>query len=82
MAWTLRHGREQVVEECVAAQAAPMICPSCGVKMNQHAEKLLYPTGPAEAAAVDPVLGGTIEELHTCPSCGTGASRRGTSGSR
>jgi NAD(P)H-dependent FMN reductase len=82
MASTLRHGRERVAEESVEASAPPMVCPRCGIEMNQHAEKLVHPTGAAEAASVDPVLGGIIEQLHTCPSCGTGASRRGTSGSR
>ena len=53
-----------------------MICPTCGIEMNQHAEKLVYPSGPHEASSVDPVLGGMIEELYTCPRCGSGASRR------
>jgi ribosomal protein S27AE len=53
-----------------------MICPTCGIEMNHHAEKLVLPTNPVEASAVDPVLGGMIEELHTCPGCGSGASRR------
>jgi len=44
--------------------------------MNHHAEKLVYPSGPDEASSVDPVLGGMIEELYTCPRCGSGASRR------
>ncbi len=56
--------------------ASRMICPSCGVEMNLHAEKLAYPTGTADVASVDPVLGGIVEELHTCPACGTGAARR------
>jgi len=56
------------------AEMEPMLCPSCGAKMNHHAEKLLLPTGPADV--VDPVLGGIIEEMHACPACGTGASRR------
>ena len=53
-----------------------MICPTCGIEMNHHAEKLVLPSGPHEASSVDPVLGGMIEELHTCPGCGSGASRR------
>ncbi|TMB49051.1 MAG: hypothetical protein E6J60_13540 [Deltaproteobacteria bacterium] len=55
---------------------AAMICPTCGIEMNHHAEKLVLPSGPHEASSVDPVLGGMIEELHTCPRCGSGASRR------
>jgi ribosomal protein S27AE len=65
----------------MAGEVSPMICPSCGVAMNHHAEKLVHPTGPADAACMDPVLGGMVEELHTCPACGTGASRRASSGS-
>lgn len=60
----------------MAEGAIPMICASCGVEMNHHAEKLVHPTGSADAACMDPVLGGIVEELHTCPACGTGASRR------
>ena len=41
---------------------SPMICPRCGVPMNHHAEKLKYATG-------------RIEEMHTCPSCGTTLER-------
>jgi ribosomal protein S27AE len=55
---------------------AAMICPTCGIEMNHHAEKLVYPSAPHEASSADPVLGGMIEELHTCPGCGAGASRR------
>ena len=62
----------------MAGEASPMICPSCGVEMNHHAEKLVHPTGSADEACMDPVLGGIVEEVHTCPACGTGASRRGT----
>ena len=53
-----------------------MICPRCGIEMNHHAEKLVYPSGPDEMSAVDPVLGGVIEELYACPGCGSGAARR------
>ena len=56
------------------AEMEPMLCPSCGAKMNHHAEKLLLPTGPADV--VDPVLGGVVEEVHACPACGAMASRR------
>jgi len=51
-----------------------MVCPSCGGEMNHHAEKLVLLTGPGDA--VDPVLGGVVYEMHACPACGTGASRR------
>jgi ribosomal protein S27AE len=56
-----------------------MICPRCGIAMNPHAEKLVY---PSDATAADPALGGVVEELHTCPGCGASASRRAVLGSR
>jgi len=52
-----------------------MICPSCRVEMNHHSDKLVYTTDPQDAGLADPSLGGFIEELHTCPECGGGASR-------
>jgi predicted RNA-binding Zn-ribbon protein involved in translation (DUF1610 family) len=58
------------------ANASPMTCPECGVKMNHHAEKRVDPTTPEEAARMDPALGGIIEEMHTCPECGQVHSRR------
>lgn len=50
--------------------AGPMICPTCGIAMNCHAEKLVR----AAAADGDPSEG-VVEELHACPRCGRGASR-------
>ena len=52
-----------------------MTCTQCNVEMNQHAEKLVDPTSPEEAARTDPALGGIIEEVHTCPECGHSGSR-------
>lgn len=43
-----------------------MLCPDCGIEMNFHAEKVDY----TDAGAVDPMLGGVIEEAHSCPGCG------------
>ena len=53
-----------------------MRCPRCGAEMNEHAEKLVQPTDPAEEASVDPVLGGIVEEMHACPACGAAAAKR------
>ena len=58
----------------MGSEVNPMVCPSCGEEMNRHAEKLVLPTGPGDA--VDHVLGGVVYEMHACPACGTGASRR------
>jgi len=52
-----------------------LICPDCGAAMNHHCDKVVYVTDPQQAAATDPSLGGVIEEFHTCPKCGGGASR-------
>jgi len=54
-----------------------MKCPNCGSDMNQHAEKVDYTSALRDPKAVDSDLGGVIEEFHTCPKCGSGASRRG-----
>ncbi len=54
---------------------SPMTCPTCGITMNQHAEKLMDPVTPEQAAKADPALGGVIQEFHTCPGCGCCASR-------
>jgi hypothetical protein len=35
--------------------------------MNHHAEKVDY---SAADDAADPVFGGTVHEVHTCPECG------------
>jgi predicted RNA-binding Zn-ribbon protein involved in translation (DUF1610 family) len=54
-----------------------MDCPRCGKRMNRHAEKVIEPRTPAEAARMDPALGGAIEEFHSCPHCGWNESRPG-----
>ena len=51
-----------------------MICPACGAEMNHHAEKLVY-ASPGERG-YNALLDGAVEQSHTCPSCGTAASRR------
>ncbi|MBC7929773.1 MAG: hypothetical protein H7Z38_04310 [Rubrivivax sp.] len=53
-----------------------MVCPTCDVEMNCHAEKIDYAVGLAEPDAIDPDLGGVVEEFHTCPECGQTLSRR------
>ena len=52
-----------------------MVCPVCRVEMNHHCDKLVHATDPMEAGAIDTNLGGFMEEFHTCPKCGGGASR-------
>jgi hypothetical protein len=37
--------------------------------MNFHAEKLDLSRALTEPDAVDPELGGVVEEFHTCPVC-------------
>jgi hypothetical protein len=43
--------------------------------MNHHCDKLVYATDLPQEGAIDPNLGGFIEEFYTCPKCGDGASR-------
>jgi ribosomal protein S27AE len=57
------------------ANTDKMICPSCRVAMNHHCDKLVYTTDLQDSGRADPSLGGFIEEFHTCPKCGGGASR-------
>ena len=59
----------------VAKTKSKMICPQCGLEMNHHSDKIVYGADPESAAPTDPTLGGFIEEFHTCPKCGGGASR-------
>ncbi len=58
------------------ATASKLQCPECGVDMNFHAEKVDYATALDEPEAVDPDLGGIVEEAHTCPECGKTQVRR------
>ena len=49
-------------------EIAKMICPACGAQMNHHAMKIDYSVD--DQTEVDPVSGGSIKEVHTCPKCG------------
>ena len=60
----------------MVAERNKMICPKCEVEMNAHAEKVDYGAGLAEPGAVDPELGGVVEEFYACPECGQTLSRR------
>jgi ribosomal protein S27AE len=55
-----------------------MTCPDCGVLMNHHASKIDYASALDDAEAIDPDLGGIVEEAHTCPACGSTRLRRQT----
>ena len=59
----------------LAKTESKMICASCGVEMNHHSDKVVYGAEAQQAAPTDPTWGGFIEEFHTCPKCGVGASR-------
>jgi len=43
--------------------------------MNHHSDKLVYPADAKDIEQADPNLGGLVEEFHSCPKCGGGASR-------
>ncbi len=47
-----------------------MICPECEVEMNHHATKIDYSASLDNPAAIDPVFGGVLQEVHACPECG------------
>ena len=55
--------------------ADKMMCPSCKVEMNHHCNKVVYNADAPDPGKTDPSLGGILEEFHTCPKCGNGASR-------
>jgi predicted RNA-binding Zn-ribbon protein involved in translation (DUF1610 family) len=57
-------------------QAHKMMCPECGVEMNYHAEKIDYTAALDDASAIDPQLGGVLEEAHSCPRCGQTEMRK------
>lgn len=59
----------------VVAKTDKMICPHCKVEMNHHCDKIVYHADTLDAGKTEPGLGGIIEEFHTCPKCGDGASR-------
>ena len=59
----------------MATTARNMICPVCGAEMNHHGNKLVYGTDPQGTRQIDPVLGGFVDEFHTCPKCGAAANR-------
>lgn len=44
--------------------------------MNLHAQKLVQPVTPEEAASVGTALDGVLEIVFACPSCGRIESRR------
>jgi len=53
-----------------------LVCPTCGVEMNRHAEKVVYAAPGAGEEELDRDLGGVLEEFHTCPECGRTLSPR------
>lgn len=57
-------------------QGNGMICPDCRIEMNCHAEKIDYEAALSELEALDPDLGGVVEEAHTCPECGQTLMRK------
>jgi hypothetical protein len=46
--------------------------------MNRRGEMVDCAAGLAEPRAVDPDLGGVLQEVHQCPNCGCFVTRRAT----
>lgn len=59
----------------MGAKKTRMVCHTCNMEMNHHAEKLVDPRTPQETTRADAELGGIVEEMHTCPGCGKVESR-------
>ena len=57
------------------ARTDKMICPDCKIEMNHHCDKFLYTVDAQDIGQADSGLGGMVEEFHSCPQCGGGASR-------
>lgn len=57
-----------------------MICPECKVEMNFHAVKVDYTPVRSETESVDRAFGGVLQEFHSCPKCGTTATREEKTG--
>ena len=55
--------------------SAKMTCPNCGAEMNHHCDKVVYAADSERTARPDENLGGFLEEFHSCPKCGSAASR-------
>lgn len=47
-------------------------CPRCGAEMNHHADKLLASDSELSSKSE---LRSTVMEMHSCPACGSSASR-------
>ncbi len=58
------------------AETTRLRCPKCGAEMNHHADKIDYAASVAEPQASDLGLGGVLQEVHTCRSCGNVELRR------
>jgi hypothetical protein len=56
-------------EQAKTSPSGRQLCPRCGDEMNRHAEKLDYGAALADPAGADSILGGVLEEFHTCPAC-------------
>jgi len=77
MARVLRAGRDTVV---ASDATTPLVCPQCGMTMNQHATKVDYSAGRQMPAAVDPDFHGVLQEVHQCANCGNIELRPTTTG--
>ena len=55
-----------------------MKCLNCDAEMNHHADKIVYVVSTPVEQTNAPVMDGLLQESHSCPACGSAASRLGT----
>ena len=52
-----------------------MVCPACKVEMNHQVVKVDCTEATDKSESTDHAFGSILEELHSCPKCGTTAIR-------
>jgi NAD(P)H-dependent FMN reductase len=68
------HGYSGLLKHVLDSCLKEYIHKAVGI-VGVSAGKLVYPVDAKDIEQVDPNLGGLVEEFHSCPKCGGGASR-------
>jgi len=58
----------------MALAVQKMICPSCGVAMNHHCDKVIYLSQESDGGRPFDTME-RIDEIYACPNCGGMGSR-------